>query len=151
MSALTLSIVVYGPGTDANNRSHWAFAVHHPGQERGKIMHVVLISLEKLIYQLEIRDDVTVHSIRSKGSFEIARLGRQDVKRAEKIIEEEPAPRDGEGRCQDWILQAVISLEAEGVVAPGTADEISKLVGKPAVEVARSVGTRWTKTDEEDE
>lgn len=111
-------------------------------------MHVTLLDLEKLIYQFDSRKDVEFRSPGSEGSFVVGYLTREHMRQAVEIISKEPAPRDGVEKCQDWILRAVISLEAEEIVPPGTSDLISKLVGQPAVVVAQAVGERWTMTEE---
>lgn len=146
MASYSLSIVVDGPGTDANHRSHWTFAIHHNATETGIIMQVQVIDLSKLIYQFDERRDVAIRSKGSEGSFTVASLTHEQMRQAVKIIREEPAPRDGAERCQDWVLRTVISLEAEEVVPPGASAEIEKLIGKTAATVARQVGSRWVDT-----
>lgn len=148
MSRYTLSIVVYGPGEDSRHRSHWAFAIHAQDGNSGHILHVSLLNLERLIYQFEIRKDVTIRSRSSEGSFPVARLTQEQVRQASKIISEEPAPRDGTERCQDWVLRAVISLEAEELVPAGTSERLERLVGQPASIVAQAVGDRWVTSEE---
>ncbi|KAF2214176.1 hypothetical protein CERZMDRAFT_38615 [Cercospora zeae-maydis SCOH1-5] len=148
MPNYALSIVVYGLGTDPNHRSHWAFAIHEIGAGVGALLHVSLLDLQRLIYQFDSRRDVVIRSRSSEGSFVVGLLRQEQVRQAIEIISGEPAPRDGVERCQDWVLRAVISLEAEEIVAPGTSNMISSLVGKPARVVAQAVGRRWTKTTE---
>ena len=67
MSTLALSIVVYGPGTDANHRSHWAIALHRSHLQTGTILHVWPIDLSRLIYQLEIRNNTALDSQSPEG------------------------------------------------------------------------------------
>lgn len=148
MPDYALSIIVHGPGTDRNHRSHWAFGIHDPHSTRGCLLHVTVIDLQRLIYQFETRRDVVIRSKSSEGTFVVSHIRQEHIRQAIEIISTEPAPRDGVERCQDWILRAVISLEAEEIVPPGTADFISRLVGQPAAMVARAVGERWTVTDE---
>lgn len=109
---------------------------------------MTVIDLQRLIYQFETRRDVVIRSKSSEGTFVVSHIRQEHIRQAIEIISTEPAPRDGVERCQDWILRAVISLEAEEIVPPGTADFISRLVGQPAAVVARAVGERWTVTDE---
>lgn len=146
MSPHNLFIVVDGPGTDANHRSHWTFAIHREDADNDMVMQVQVIDLSKLIYQFDERRGVDVRSRGSEGSFKVASLTQERVQQAAKIIREEPAPRDGVERCQDWILRAAISLEAEELVPPGTSEGIETLIGKAATTVAEKVGNRWTKT-----
>ena len=146
MSTLALSIVVYGPGTDTNHRSHWAIALHQPRMQTGTIVHVWLIDLSRLIYQLEIRSNTALDSRSSEGFFTVAGIAPENATRVLQVVSQEPAPNDGVERCQDWVLRAVIALEAEELVPPGTSNWISDLVGRPAEELAEAVGQRWTKT-----
>lgn len=146
MATYSLSIVVDGPGTDANHRSHWTFAIHHNAAETGTIMQVQVIDLSKLIYQFDERRGVEIRSKGSEGSFTVASLTQQQMRQAVQIIREEPEPRNGVERCQDWVLRTVISLEAEEVVPPGASAEIETLIGKTAAAVAHQVGGRWVDT-----
>lgn len=146
MASYSLSIVVDGPGTDANHRSHWRFAIHHNAAETGTIMQVQVIDLSKLIYQFDERSGVDIRSKGSEGSFTVAFLTHEQMRQAVQIIREEPAPKDGIERCQDWALRTVISLEAEEVVPPGASAEIETLIGRTATAVAQQVGGRWVDT-----
>lgn len=146
MAYYSLSIVVDGPGTDANHRSHWTFAIHHNAAETGIIMQVQVIDLSKLIYQFDERTGVDIRSKGSEGSFAVASLTHEQMQQAVRIIREEPAPRDGVERCQDWVLRTIISLEAEELLAPGASAEIESLIGKPATTVAQQVSERWIAT-----
>jgi hypothetical protein len=146
MAYYSLSVVVDGPGTDANHRSHWTFAIHHNAAETGIIMQVQVIDLSKLIYQFDERTGVDIRSKGSEGSFAVASLTHEQMQHAVRIIREEPAPRDGVERCQDWVLRTIISLEAEELLAPGASAEIESLIGKPATTVAQQVSERWIAT-----
>jgi hypothetical protein len=64
------------------------------------------------------------------------------VRQAAKITCDEPPPRDGIERCQDWAVRAIVSLEAEEVVPPGASAGIEMLIGKVATAVAEQVGDR---------
>jgi hypothetical protein len=145
MSQFVLSIIVYGLGTDPNHRSHWALAIHRPDEQNGVVLQVIPIELSRLIYQFDLRRDVLLCNKSSEGSFIVATLDHS--RRAEELIREEPAPRDGVERCQDWVLRAIISLEAEEIVPAGTSEWISGLVGRPAENVAHTVSARWTPTE----
>lgn len=143
----TLSIVVHGAGTDPNNRSHWAFSIHRNDAQSGTLLHVVVAAERpRLIYQFDRRTDYPVRSRNSEGSFAVAALTIEQAREAMQIVSEEEAPRDGRERCQDWVLRAIISLEAEELVAPGTSEFMEQLVGQPASLVARAVGRRWNST-----
>ena len=146
MASYSLSIIVDGPATDANHRSHWTFAIHHNAAETGIIMQVQVIDLGKLIYQFDERRGVDIRSKGSEGSFSVASLTNEQMQQAVRIIREEPAPRDGVERCQDWVLRTIISLEAEEIVPPGASAEIETLIGRTATAVAQQVGERWIDT-----
>ena len=146
MSSHSLSIVVDGPGTDANHRSHWTFAIHQNDADIAIVMQVQVIDPSKLIYQFDERRGVDIRGKGSEGSFTVAPLTQEQVRQAVKIIRNEPAPRDGVERCQDWVLGTMISLEAEEVVPPGASAEIETLIGKTAAAVAHQVGERWIDT-----
>ena len=148
MTEFMLSIVVDGPGTDVNYRSHWAFVLHKTDEDRGLLLHVSPIDLSRLIYQFDRRSDVIIRTRSSEGSFALANIAPQDVKRTTEIISQEPAPTDGVERCRDWVLRTVISLEAEELIPPGSSDWISRLVGESAQLVAQATGSRWTRTEE---
>lgn len=111
------------------------------------MLRVQVIDLERLIYEFDERSGVDVRSTSSEGSFSVAALEKEQIRQAIKIIREEPAPRDGVERCQDWVLRATISLEAEEIVSPGTSTWIESLVGKTATTVAQIAGSRWTETE----
>ena len=138
-----ISILVSGPGTDPRHRSHWAFSIHRDDEEFGEILNVQVIDLQRLWYQYEERTGEPGQKHRCEGRIKIATLTDTQRLMAKKVISGEPAPRDGKRRCQDWILDATISLEADGVVESGTSEYIQRLVGKPAAEVAKIVGGKW--------
>lgn len=146
MPSHILSIVVYGLGTDPNHRSHWAFAIHLDGADYGVLLQVSLLDLQTLVYQFDLRKDILVRSRDSEGSFVVAQLPNEQVRKAAEVISNEAPPRDGVERCQDWVLRALISLEAEEIVPGGTAEAVSRLVGQPAAAVAQAVHPRWTCT-----
>lgn len=149
MATYVLSIVVDGPGTDPNHRSHWALAVHQANAVSGMILQVSVLDLERLIYQFDRQNNAILRNRGSEGSFAVASLAPGDVRRAVDIINQEAAPSDGVERCQDWVLRVVIALEAEEIIHLGTSDWISGLVGQSAAEVERAVGLRWTRTENE--
>ncbi|KAM0721993.1 hypothetical protein Q7P37_002919 [Cladosporium fusiforme] len=146
MASHILSIVVQGPGTNSDHRSHWSFIIHQPTADCGILLDVQIIDLNKLIYQHDERSGVDIRSKGSEGSFAVATLAQEQKRQALKVIREEPAPKDGVEKCQDWTLRAIISLEAEELVPSGTSAWIETLVGQPATDVARAVGDKWVGT-----
>lgn len=142
MATYTLSIVVCGEGDDPNNRCHWSFVFHRAGADRGNLLQVSLIDRDRLWYQLDRRDGVTVLSPSSEGRFQVVTISATQYAQAYSIISKEPAPRNGRDRCQDWTVNCIIALEAEELVPPGTSEWVSGLVGKTATNLAQSVGGR---------
>jgi hypothetical protein len=141
--AYRLCISVLGPGTDPNFRSHWAFAIYRDGDDFGDVLHTPVLDLERRWYQFEERSGVPLFSKTSEGHVKIASLTDDQRRAAKKVISSEPAPRDGTRRCQDWVLEAMTSLEAEELVDAGTSRWIQELVGKPAKVVAAMAGEKW--------
>lgn len=143
MATYTLSIVVYGEGDDPNNRSHWSIVFHGAGGDRGNLLQVSLIDRDRLWYQFDRRDGVTILSPSSEGYFQVATISASQYSQAHSIISKEPPPRNGRERCQDWTMNCIIALEAEELVPPGTSEWVGGLVGKSATKLAQSLGGRW--------
>lgn len=143
--SFSLSVIVDGPGNDPNHRSHWAFALHDPASQYGDLLQVTVLDLDRLIYAFDKRKGVEIQSRSAEGYFTIASLAREEYRRADKIISDEPAPRNGKDRCQDWVQNCVLALEIERLVADGTSEWLGGLVGQPAATVARKAGGRWVR------
>jgi hypothetical protein len=143
MATYTLSIVVYGEGDDPNNRSHWSIVFHDAGSDRGNLLQVSLIDRDRLWYEFDRRDGVTILSPSSEGCFRVATLSASQYSQATYIIGKEAPPRNGRDRCQDWTMNCIIALEAGELVPPGTSEWVSRFVGKSATELAQSLGNRW--------
>jgi hypothetical protein len=138
-----LSIVISGPGIDPQYRSHWGFIIHRTGDDYGELLHTLLIDLGGLWYQFENRSGIPLISHESEGRFKIATLDYERHIEAKRIISEEPPPRDGKKRCQDWVLDVVISLEVGEIVDAGLSNRVEGLVGKSAEDLAAAVGSAW--------
>jgi len=143
MATYCLSIAVYGPGDDPNNRSHWAIFLHAPTGSVGHMLHVSLIDRDRLWYQFDPRNDYDIFSPSSEGCFLVATLTLSQYQQAYQIISQEPAPANGTDRCQDWVLACIIALEVEEIVPPGTSEWVGALVGRTAADVAAITGDRW--------
>jgi len=147
LATKSLSLIITGPGTDPNHRSHWSLALHSPDSNTGRIFQVTLLDLSRLIYAFDVRDGVDIRGAGSEGSFELATgLDREAARRVQENIEVEQAPRDGVERCQDWVLRVLVALEVEGLVRDGTAECVSGCVGRSAEEVRGRVGGKWVET-----
>lgn len=138
-----LSIVVEGEGEDPDNRSHWSFAFRHAGAARGNILQVLVIDRERLWYQFDRRDDITILSPSVEGIFEIATIPPSRYAQTIRVVSNEPAPRNGKDRCQDWTLNCILALEVEELIPDGTSAWIDGLVGKSAAQLAQALGRRW--------
>jgi len=143
MSTHALSLVVCGKGDDPSNPSHWSFNFHPIFSQTGTQLQVLIIDPDHLWYQFDKRDGAPILAPESEGHFQIATFTPTQYARASDIICNEPAPRNGRDRCQDWIVNCLIGLEAEEVVPAGTAERIGDLVGKTASMVAHAVGEDW--------
>lgn len=109
-------------------------------------MQVVLIDLATLKYKFERENSSPLHTRSSEGYFHVATFSAAVKQRVMSVIENEPAPSDGKGRCQDWIVEALISLEAEELVPSGTSEWIQGLVGRTALDVEKRVGEKWVRS-----
>ena len=144
--AYQLSITVFGLGEDPNHRSHWGFTLHQPSTGIIDLLHVRLIDLDKLWYQFEPRlgtNLADLATMQAMGMCRLAQLNHQQRQQVIQVIGNEPAPRDGSRRCQDWVFSTLIALEVEELVPPGTSEFWKGMVGRPAAEVKRAVGGDW--------
>ncbi|KAL2828592.1 hypothetical protein BJY01DRAFT_255312 [Aspergillus pseudoustus] len=142
--AYELLIEICGPGLSAKSRSHWGFAIRESGASFGDLLHVQVIDLERLWYQFDAREGIDLATMQAEGMAKVVDLTADQRRRVVSIIRAEAAPRDGKRRCQEWIVDALVSLEVEELVPDGTAEFWSRLVGKRAGEVKLAAGTNWT-------
>ncbi|MCJ1343280.1 hypothetical protein MMC31_001473 [Peltigera leucophlebia] len=140
-----LSVIVYGLGTDPQYRSHWGFIISQVGQPEGELLHVKLLDLPTLRYQFETRDTL-LNSASCKGRWRIASLTYQQRLEAKEIISKEKAPADGKSRCQDWVFEVFLGLEAEGLIPAGSSQRCKDRIGKSADDLAASLGAEWVKS-----
>ncbi|PLB46600.1 hypothetical protein P170DRAFT_438320 [Aspergillus steynii IBT 23096] len=138
-----LCIQALGTGENPNHRSHWLFLIYTPTDDFGDIYQVLPIDLERLWYQYDLREATTIKTPQAVGMCTIAVLDAKTRLEVIRVIQNEPAPRDGKRRCQDWTVDVMISLEVEELVQPGTAEKWSQRVGMTARELARSCGEDW--------
>lgn len=142
--AYELSIEIFGEGDDPNHRSHWDFMIRQPPQIYGDLLHVRVIDLDKLWYQFEYRSGTKLATMQAIGMCKIADLDSRQRQQAIEVIKAEKAPTDGKRRCQDWVFDTLISLEAEELVPPRTSEFWKQMVEKPAKEVEKAVKANWT-------
>ncbi|KAF2809214.1 uncharacterized protein BDZ99DRAFT_389948 [Mytilinidion resinicola] len=138
-----LSVLVEGPGLTPTARSHWSFLLSTPPHHLGLLLNVVVLDHATLTYGFEARSGHPVTTTSSEGRVVIADIPANRYREVVEVVSREAAPRDGVDRCQDWILSALISLEAEELVPAGTAALVSEMVGETAASVAARPGERW--------
>ncbi|KAJ5609296.1 hypothetical protein N7528_009863 [Penicillium herquei] len=139
-----LSIEIFGTGEDPKHRSHWGFVIHQPPRTFGDLLHVWPIDIDKLWYDFEPRFGTELNIMQALGLCQISTLSSSQRRQAIEVISQEPAPRDGRRKCQDWIFSTLISLEVEELVPPGTSEFWKGMVGLPAKDVQSAVGANWT-------
>lgn len=139
-----LSIGVFGTGEDPQHRSHWGFVIHHPTCLIGDLLHVELLDLDTLWYEFEMRFKTDLAIRGAQGLSRITTLDPLQRNKAIEVIKSEPAPRDGQRRCQDWVFSTLIALEVEELVPPGTAEFWKSMIALPAREVRKARWDRWT-------
>jgi hypothetical protein len=139
----TLSIVVHGPGTDPDNRSHWTLAFHRPPSDLATVLQVLVVDLASLTYIFDARTGEVLLPPSAEGRVEIGVLDMAGYAAARRVVESVDAPGNGKDRCQDWVLDCVVALEVDGLVGEGVSEWVGKLVGRSAVEVEREAGKRW--------
>jgi hypothetical protein len=147
-STYTLSIVLHGPGTDPNNRSHWTLALHRPPSPLATVLQVNVLDLASLTYASTTRNGEVLLPASAEGRVEVGTLDMAGYIAVKRVVEGVQAPNNGKDRCQDWVLDYIVALEVEGVVAEGTSEWVGGLVGRSAVEVEKEVGDRWVRRAE---
>jgi hypothetical protein len=138
-----LYLTVSGRGLDPNNRSHWAFMISRRGDNFGDLHNVVLINLEALLFMYEVREGSLLDSQECEGYCLLAVWNNEQRQQGIQAIKDEPPPRDGRSRCQDWAVEVLLSLETQELVPGGTFERWERLVGTPARELAASLGLAW--------
>lgn len=140
-----LSIEVFGPGDIPTHRSHWGFMINKPGNlQFGDLLQVEIIDAQRLLYSYAPRYATKIVDKGAAGMCKIADLTSQQRHDAIKVIEKAPAPRNSTARCQDWVFDALLSLEVDELVPSGTSEFWKGMIGRPAREVAAACGTQWT-------
>ncbi|KAL4735200.1 hypothetical protein BDV11DRAFT_38724 [Aspergillus similis] len=130
-----LYIPISGLGLTPASCSHWSFFLRTPGASYGDLLHIQPISLSPLWFQFDAREGIDISSLQAEGMVKIADLTPEQRRLAVKIIRSEPAPRDGKRRCQEWVVDVLVSLEVEELVSPGTAGFWGGLLWMPARQI----------------
>ncbi|KAL4817634.1 hypothetical protein BDW67DRAFT_160029 [Aspergillus spinulosporus] len=130
-----LYIPISGLGLTPTSCSHWSFFLRTSGASYGDLLHIQPISLSPLWFQFDAREGIDISSLQAEGMVKIADLTPEQRRQVVKIIRSEPAPRDGKRRCQEWVVDVLVSLEVEELVSPGTAGVWGGLLGMPARQI----------------
>ncbi len=139
-----LSVVVDGPGLSPNARSHWVFMITKAGQTTGELLHVRVLDLATLRYQFEERI-APLESATIEGRWKVTSLTYAQRLKAKDIIRKVAAPADGKKRCQDWVLDVFIELEAEELIPSDSSHQCSNGIGKSAADLGSSLGAAWVR------
>ncbi|KAJ5803940.1 uncharacterized protein N7518_000243 [Penicillium psychrosexuale] len=143
--AYNLSIEVFGSGDSPTHRSHWGFMINKPGNlEFGDLLQVEVVDSDRLWYGFAPRYATKIIDKAAVGMCKLTDLTSQQRHDVIKTIEKVPAPKNSIGLCQDWIFDALLSLEIEEFVPSGTSAFWKGMIGRPAREVAAACGTQWT-------
>ncbi|KKK14536.1 hypothetical protein ARAM_000195 [Aspergillus rambellii] len=140
--AYQLSVSIFGPGI--SEPAHWGFVIHQPPNDSGELLHVRVIDVPMNIFQFEPR---VPHLLDSQGAYGLCKIadldGAQRFKVASILEREVPAPRGGMKNCQDWVLDGLVALEVEELVADGTTAIWTSRVGKRTDVIKREAGRDW--------
>ncbi|KAI9368800.1 hypothetical protein BJX61DRAFT_197232 [Aspergillus egyptiacus] len=142
--AFELLVQICGAGLTSHSRSHWSFVIREPGAPVGDLLHVKVIDFRRLWYQFDAREGVEIATMQAEGMAKVVQMTAEQRQQIVAMIRAEPAPRDGKRRCQEWVVDTLISLEVEELVPEGTSELWSDLIGKRAEEVGKATGADWT-------
>lgn len=140
-----LSVEVFGNGENPRDPSHWAFVIHQPPSASGDLLHVRVLDPTKGFFQFESRYGSRIRTQQALGLGYIALLTPEQRRTVIEIISKEEAPKNDNRNCQDWVFSALLSLEIEELVPPGSSEFWKGMINKPAREVAAALGGNWTK------
>ncbi|KAL4916854.1 hypothetical protein BDW62DRAFT_202346 [Aspergillus aurantiobrunneus] len=139
----TLSITIAGPGT--TERAHWDFTIHKPAAPFGSLLHVRLLDSTNPNKHSFIFENREGHGLSEQDAWGLVPLAQLDgVQRAAVVsVLEKEKPPVGVGRCQDWVVDALVALEVEELVPDGMARAWSARIGRVTVCIREEVGEGW--------
>ena len=143
MMSYELCIAFWGEGTDPEDPVHWGMMIFPEGRDRGDLMHTILAILRAKSFMYNEETGRTNFSTDGKGRVRIALLDEEQRGLVKNFAREVAAPNDGVKNCQDWVVDVVVLLEAEGLVTAGIAARLRRLVAKPASEIGEILGEDW--------
>lgn len=145
-SPFQLSLIIDGPGNTPDAPSHWSLALHPPSSTTCTLLQVLpLANLppERLIHEFDRRENVKIFNrdppgekyrlhpttTASEGRIVLAKLTTRQYRQLIHTIQKEAAPTNGKEGCQEWCVNAVINLEVDEFVEPGTSEWVDTLRG----------------------
>jgi hypothetical protein len=78
-----------------------------------------------------------------EGRWKVTSLTYAQQVKAKDIIRKVAAPADGKKRCQDWVLDVFIELEAEELIPDDSSHQCSNGIGRSATDLGSSLGAAW--------
>lgn len=137
-----LSVGIFGPGT--YERAHWGFIIHKPQEQFGDLLHVRVIDIPSNRFIFEHRSG---HALDDQDAWGICKITLlDDIRRSNVILilsSEQPPFGSRRRDCQDWLLDALVSLEVEGLVPNGTSQTWASRVGKETKVIEGEAGMNW--------
>ncbi|KAL3494692.1 hypothetical protein BJX62DRAFT_233981 [Aspergillus germanicus] len=93
------------------------------------------------IFQFEYRGPHVLTDQDAWGLCPLATLSAAERLRVATILKHEvPPPRGGTDNCQNWVVDALVALEVEGIVAEGTTEVWAGRVAGLTLDIKREVG-----------
>lgn len=136
-----LSVSIFGPGS--SERAHWGFVIHQPPNLYGDLLHVRVIDVPANRFIFENRSGHGLRSQNAWGLCKVALLDNAQRIKVTSILSSEKPPNGGTKDCQDWVIDALVSLEVEELVPDGTTQTWKSRVGKQSVAIKGEVGRDW--------
>ncbi|KAJ0415259.1 hypothetical protein BJY00DRAFT_318020 [Aspergillus carlsbadensis] len=138
----TLSIFLFGPG--GPDPAHWGFTIHSAPNDWGTLLHVRMIDDRLNIFQYEHRNPHVLTDQDAWGLCPLVTLTAAERLKVVTILENEVrVPRGGADNCQNWVVDGLVALEVEGVVADGTTSLWAGRVAGLTSDIKRDVRERW--------
>lgn len=134
-------MTIGGPGT--SEHAHWGFVIHEPSNWFGDLLHVRVIDIPSNRFIFENRTGHELVSQDAWGLCKITMLNTAQRTKVISILSNERPPLGGTKDCQDWVLDALVSLEVEELVPDGTTQIWTSRAGKETDVIKREAGADW--------
>lgn len=136
-----LSVAIFGPGI--SEHAHWGFVIHQSPSPHGDLLHVRLIDIPSNRFIFENRSGHGLESQNAWGLCKISLLDHAQRSKVISILSSEKPPSGGTKDCQDWVIDALVTLEVEELVPARTAHNWSSRIGKQTDAIKSEVGINW--------